>query len=247
MELGYTSILLLGSQVEVAHAECEVGAHPALRACANMPSTWLAAALSALMVPPQCHLPWLAGSRSAGATMKFSNKQQELRRMYELAQQGKTPEVAPKAKAKAKPKADKATAPLSRSELFDVMKKMQEGQPTDARPPPGRQWAGVKQPAAAKQQQAVPRAERAQPSYSDFQQLLKGGGRSARSSGRSRSDDLLPRGSLLPVPTSLASLDGIPCSCERARPEETHPCPEDGRADHCPPYLGTLGVPSRIA
>ena len=68
-----------------------------------------------------------------------------------------------------------------------------------------------------KPQQSKPSAQKMKPlpdagySYDDFQQLLKGQGRSTRVS-RPLSDNLLPRGSLLPLPRNFASLEGVPNS-----------------------------------
>ena len=157
------------------------------------------------------------------------NKQQELMRLMQQAERqrnGLEPadEAPPKPKPKPKPKPQKQAAKTAttREDMFAVMRKLQDDNPDEMAPKTeshlrygiSRSKSSVEPP---KPQQRKPSAPKEKPlpdagySYDDFQQLLKGQGRSTRV-GRPLSDNLLPRGSMLPLPRDLPSLEGVPNS-----------------------------------
>jgi len=145
------------------------------------------------------------------APMMKLNKQTELARLMEQAkrqQQGLDATPQPTAPTKPKKQLQTQKAPLTREDLFALMSK-RKAQSPDESPGPASQMRYGKS-AAARASPSNPSPVQAAYSYSDFDQLLQGSGRSSRTP-RPMSEERLQRGTLFPTPSGgLKTLDGVP-------------------------------------
>ena len=168
-------------------------------------------------------------------TMKLS-KQQELARLMEqarLQKQGLVPEAAPQPKpprSKKKPSAA-SKSPPTREQLASAFEQMRasaggdqlaSGSNLQLKYGMKKKMPQAAPRAAASGTRAAPRPQEspasadpsAQYSYDDFTQLLKGAGGWSQRTSRALSDETLPSGTLLPLPRSMSSLDGVPTAFE---------------------------------
>ena len=174
------------------------------------------------------------------AAMKLS-KQQELARLMEqarLQKEGLVPEAAPpppnaKSRAKQKPNVPPKRPP-TREQLSSAFEQMRASAGGDQltsgsnlqlkygmkkkmpQATPQRTPLAPRAPASSARPQQLPSSAdaAAQYSYDDFSQLLKGAGGWSQRKSRVLSDEALPTGTLLPLPRSMSSLDGVPSAFE---------------------------------
>ena len=180
---------------------------------------------AAFLPPPHC----LAHPRAStcSVTMKL-NKQQQLALLMEQAERQRqglppTEEAVPQKAATSAQKKKAKAAPRTREELGAVMKKIKDSNPDEmASKTQSHLKYGVSVRPAAAASKAKPAATKSASAagkpisdagytYSEFQQLLKGDGKTSRAE-RPLSDNLLQRGTSLPMPPNLPSLDGTPNS-----------------------------------
>ena len=193
-------------------------------------------AFAHLALTPPLRLPTrhgAAASPRAAVACKLNNKQQDLAAMMAKAKAARTGEAVEQIANKAPPPKSKAKAPIkkpspppkakgaaSRDDLFSMMQNAQVqqvqtqvikqrtkyGEEKPTRPAPVAMPAPQDAPAIAKP--PPPSAE----DYAAFKQAL-GGSVGARGEIRSVSDEVLTKGSQLPLPSvGLVELDGVPAS-----------------------------------